>query len=332
MEPKILLTGAFGNVGQNTLMHLLKREYEVTCFDLPNSTNKKTCKKLLKKWQFNTVWGDILNKDDLNNAVNEIDCIIHLAAIIPPLSEKSPELTKKINIEGTRNLINAAKMLPTKPRFIMASSVGVYGPTMHLEPPVRIDSPLNPSDHYSHSKVECEKLLKESGLPWMILRLGAVSAEKASLKVASILFEMPLEQRTEFISSNDCGIAFTNAVKLDEINKIFLIGGGDGCQLTVRYFLKGFLDAFGLKLPPDEAFRHPTKKEDWFYIDWMDTKESQEALKFQTVTFQQFVDKLKRDHRMRRLGIKLFSPIAKVVLLRMSPYYKSSKGNVVENN
>lgn len=61
MKQKILLTGAFGNVGQNTLKQLLTREYEVTCFDLQNSPNEKSCAELLRKWQFKTIWGDILD-------------------------------------------------------------------------------------------------------------------------------------------------------------------------------------------------------------------------------------------------------------------------------
>lgn len=320
MKKKILLTGAFGNVGQNTLKQLINRGHDVTCFDLQNPTNKKSCAKLLQRWQFKTIWGNILNKNDLINAVEGKDCIIHLAAIIPPLSEKNPDLTYKVNVEGTQNIIHAAKMVLTKPRIIMASSVSVHGPTMHLEPPINADNPLNPSDYYSQTKVECEKLLKESGLPWLILRLAAVSVDKITLKFDYVLYEIPLEQRTEFVASKDCGIAFANAAKLNEHNKIFLIGGGEGCQLRGREFLEGFLDAFGLPMLPDKAFKTPQKKEDWFYIDWLNTTESQEALQFQTTTFQQYVESMKKKYRLARLGIKIISPFIKLALIRMSPY------------
>lgn len=320
---KVLLTGAFGNVGQNTLKQLILRDHDVICFDLPNSSNKKIYAKLSKKLQFKIIWGDILSKDDLNKAIKGAECIIHLAAIIPPLSEKNPELAYRVNVEGTRNLIEAAKGLPIKPRFMMASSASVYGITMHLEPPVKVDSPLNPSDNYSRAKVECEKMLRESGLPWIILRLAAVSVEKIPRNFDTLLFEMPLDQRIEFVSSKDCGIAFANAAMIDEVNKIFLIGGGKDCQLLERDFLKGFFDAFGLKILPEKAFKVAKKKEDYLYIDWMETKESQEILQFQMETFQQYVNRVKHDYRMRRLGIKIISPIAKLALLRMSPYFKS---------
>ena len=81
-----MLTGAFGNVGQNTLKELIIRNHDVTCFDLPNSANKKVCAKLSRKLHFKIFWGDILNKDDLNKATKGTECIIHLAAIIPRLS------------------------------------------------------------------------------------------------------------------------------------------------------------------------------------------------------------------------------------------------------
>lgn len=318
---KVLLTGAFGNVGQNTLSQLILRDIDVTCFDLPNSSNKKAYAKLSKKMQFKVIWGDIINKESVNKAVEGIDSIIHLAAIIPPLSEERPELAKRVNIEGTHNLIDAAKTLVKKPRFILASSASVYGITMHLKPPVTVDSPLDPSDSYSTTKVECEKIVKQSGLPWIILRLAAVSVEKIPLKFDNLLFEMPLEQRIEFVSSRDCGIAFANSVTIDEINKIFLIGGGEDCQFLERDFLKGFFDALGLKMLPEKAFKVAKEKEDWFYIDWMDTKDSQEVLRFQTETFQQFVNRVKHDYRLRRFGMKVITPLVKLILLRMSPYY-----------
>ena len=72
---------------------------------------------------------------------------------------------------------------------------------------------------------------------------------------------------------------------------------------------------------PEEAFKEEEKNEDWFYIDWMDTKESQEILQFQTETLQQYVNRMKHDFRFRRLAIKIISPLAILILLNMSPYF-----------
>ncbi|TFF93282.1 MAG: NAD(P)-dependent oxidoreductase [Promethearchaeota archaeon] len=320
MKPKILLTGAFGNVGQRTLKELLKREYQVTCFELKNENNQELKEKLLENGEFKTIWGNITDKNDVNKAIKGKDYIIHLAAIIPPLSESNPELAEKVNVEGTRNLVDAAKELPVSPRFILASSIAVFGPTMHLEPPVTLDYPLNPSNTYSNTKVKAEKIVRESGLSWLILRLSSVSVEEIQLDFDPILYEVPLEQRIEFVASRDCGIAFTNAISLNDINRTFSIGGGEGCQLTEREFLKGFFDAFGLPMLPDKAFKKPTGKDDWYNIDWIDTTESQKALNYQNETFEEYIERIKKKFRWRRLAIKMISPIVKYTLVRKSPY------------
>jgi nucleoside-diphosphate-sugar epimerase len=320
MTPKIILTGAFGNVGQRTLKELLTQDYDITCFDLKNEHNVDTHEKLLEGLEFETIWGDLTNPEEVNNAVKGCDCIIHLAAIIPPLSESKPELAKKVNIEGTRNLINAAKTLSEKPRFIMASSISVFGPTMHLEPPVTLDYPLNPSNMYSNTKVEAEKIVRESGLDWLILRLSAVSVEEIQLEFDPILYEIPLEQRIEFVASRDCGIAFTNAVSLEETGKIFLIGGGEGCQVLEREYLEKFFDAFGLPMLPDKAFKQPTEKDEWYNIDWIETTESQKILNYQNETFDEYIARMKKKFRWQRLGIKIISPLVKRTLVKKSPY------------
>lgn len=326
----VLLTGAFGNVGQNTLKNLLKQGHVVTCFDIKNSQNEKACQKLQNKGDFEVIWGDITNPEDLTMVVGNVDTIIHLAAIIPPLSEKIPELAYKVNVIGSQNLIEAAKKLEKLPRFILASSVSIYGSTMSNDPPVKADDPVCPSDHYSHTKVEVEKMLKESGLPYLILRLGAVSIPKVPHRLDPVMFEVPLDNRIEFVDSRDCGIAFANSVNINSINKVLLIGGGPECQMYQRDFIKGMFGALGLKMLPDSAFRVAKKDDEWFYTDWMDTSESQKLLNYQQHTFKDYLQRLSDKVSLRRFGLRMVGPFAKFALLLMSPYYKFSKGDTIE--
>ncbi len=326
---RVLLTGAFGNVGQSTLKKLIELGHEVICFDLKSATNEKVQKKLAREMKFDIVWGDITKPDQVTLAVKDVDVIIHLAAIIPPLSEKIPEITRKVNVDGTKNLIEAAKALEKRPRFIVASSISVYGCTMNLAPPRTVEDVLCPTDYYSQTKVEVEELLKSSGLPWLILRLGAVSIQKIPSKLDPILFEIPLEQRIEFVDSRDVGTAFANAVTVNAENKIFLIGGGKGCQLYQKEFVQAMLNAVGIPMLPESAFRTAKKDHDWFYTDWIDTEESQKLLKFQNITFKDYIEELKREIALRRFGIRLVAPFAKLGLLFTSPYYKSAKKNSI---
>jgi nucleoside-diphosphate-sugar epimerase len=88
---RVLLTGSFGNIGESTLLVLFEKGYEIRCFDLPTEMNKNKQRHLKKNGSFETIWGDILDEKDIKSAVENVDCIIHLAGIIPPLSEKNPD-------------------------------------------------------------------------------------------------------------------------------------------------------------------------------------------------------------------------------------------------
>ncbi|MCG3253700.1 MAG: NAD-dependent epimerase/dehydratase family protein, partial [Candidatus Heimdallarchaeota archaeon] len=89
---KILLTGAFGNVGSSTLAELVKRDHNIRCFDIPTRKNKRTAKKFKKfSNKLEIIWGDLRNPLQVVDAVEGIDVVIHLAAIIPPLANERPE-------------------------------------------------------------------------------------------------------------------------------------------------------------------------------------------------------------------------------------------------
>ena len=78
---RVLLTGAFGNVGESTLLSLFKSEHEIRCFDIETAATRKKQKHVSKIGEFETVWGDIRESDITHRLVKDIDCIIHLAAI-----------------------------------------------------------------------------------------------------------------------------------------------------------------------------------------------------------------------------------------------------------
>jgi len=322
---KVLLTGSFGNVGMNTLSELLQKGHEVRCFDIETSKNLKMHKKAGDLGDFEIIWGDITDYEDVRKAVEGRDAIVHLAGIIPPLSEEIPEVAKKVNVDGTKNLIQAAKQSPTPPLFVVASSISVYGSTMSQPPPRKVSDELSPLDNYSSHKVQVEKMIKESGLSYHILRLAAVSLPKIPNKMDPILFEVPLDQRIEFVDSRDVGKAFANALDLEEKNLTFNIGGGKGCQIYQRDYVESMFNAMGLSMLPDSAFRMPQTEDEWFYTDWLDTENSQKLLNYQTISFEDYIEELRDDITWRRFGAKIVSPFVKLSLLISSPYYKFTK-------
>ncbi|MHA1686692.1 MAG: NAD-dependent epimerase/dehydratase family protein [Candidatus Heimdallarchaeaceae archaeon] len=323
---KVLVTGAFGNVGQSTIKALIEKKYKIRCLDIKTKRNMKTAKKIRKKYaQMEVIWGDIRDTSIVEEAVNGVQSIIHLAAIIPPLSEIKPDFAYSVNVEGSMNLIKAAMKQEPKPRFIFTSSVSVYGRKMHMPPPRKVTDILNPIEYYGEHKITIEKELQKTQLSWTILRLGAVTPNYVPWSIPPMMFDIPLDQRIEVVHTLDVGIACANAVTAPVERKILHIGGGPKCQMLERDFLMKMFDGMGLGMLPEEAFKIPNSNDDWYHLDWMDTKEAEELLQFQKHTLEDFIIEFKKTIRFQRFLIKTFKPIVKSIMLSKSPYYATYK-------
>lgn len=157
---KILLTGATGLVGQRLLPRLMEAGYD--------------CQVLVRRGKevpdgVTAVEGDLFDTGALTQAVKEVSAIIHLAAVF---RTEDSDLIWKSNLDGTRNLIAAAKIHAPDTRFILASTAHVYNTdSTH---PGREDDEVNPEHAYPASKVAAENELRGSGLNWSILRFPFV--------------------------------------------------------------------------------------------------------------------------------------------------------------
>ncbi|MES0341952.1 MAG: SDR family NAD(P)-dependent oxidoreductase, partial [Candidatus Humimicrobiaceae bacterium] len=149
---KILITGAFGNVGLYTLKSLLNGGHKVRVLELKNKRNLKILDDLQKNNanSIEMMWGDITDIISLRRAVKGQDIIIHQAFIIPDLSEQKPNWAWEINVEGTRNLLRAAAEEEIKAKIVFTSSVSVFGETQDQKPPRKIKDQVKPTDNYSH--------------------------------------------------------------------------------------------------------------------------------------------------------------------------------------
>lgn len=309
---KILVTGAFGNLGIRTVKRLIDNGHEVTSFDLDTAKNIKNSKKFkdLKK-----IWGDTRDRQAVKRAVGDNQAVIHLAFVIPPESEKNPEKAWDINVEGTKNVISAIKDSEVSPKMIFASSVSVYGISTE-NPPRKCTDPVQPTDSYSHHKVVCEHLIRISKIRYSILRLGAILSLDLT-ELDPLLFQVPLDNRIELIHIDDAARAFAGSVDTDDIlGKTLLIGGGKKCQMLQKDFIKRVLDVIGIGMLPKDAFSLKA-----FYIDWLDTSLSQELLDYQYKGLDDYIEDLKGALGIKRYFIKVFQPFAKYFLLKKSPFF-----------
>jgi nucleoside-diphosphate-sugar epimerase len=160
----VLMTGATGLVGARLLPRLL--EAGVHCRALVRRGSEVPAGAT-------AVEGDLFDPASLAAAVDGVSTIIHLAAVFRSLDT---DLIWKSNLEGTRNLIAAAKAHAPGVRFIMASTSTVY--ESDIPYPGREDDALAPRQAYPASKLAAEKELRDSGLIWSVLRFAFVYGEK----------------------------------------------------------------------------------------------------------------------------------------------------------
>jgi len=103
---------------------------------------------------FCLVDGDVRNEADVKRALENVDVVFHLAAIVSvDLSVKNPLLVNEVNVGGTLNVLRESLKAGVK-RFVYASSCAVYGEPIHL--PIDEDHPTRPMSPYGVSKLAAE--------------------------------------------------------------------------------------------------------------------------------------------------------------------------------
>lgn len=329
---RVLLTGAFGTVGSATLEALVSARCEVTALDVRSDASQKREAALAKTCEFETAWTDITDRAAVEAllAGNAFDAILHVAAIIPPLAYTQPHLARRVNVEGTRNLIEAAQALPARPRFVYTSSYSVHGPrNPHRKlPPLTAEAPLAPADDYACHKLECERMLHASDLPWTILRLAAV-AVRASAAMSDdamrFTYLIPSDQPAAGVDVLDAATAVVHAIEADCVGRTFDIAGDATWQMTMGEMMDMFFVAFGIPTLPAEAFRRadPEVDESWYFGDHVDTTEAQRVLEFQDHPRERYEAEI-RVSGPKRWAAMLAGPVIKRRLLATSPFHGRS--------
>ena len=336
---RILITGAFGNIGKAVIEEASKRHHEVIVFEIENKKTRKDARKYREKIK-DVFFGDIRNFEDVNKAVRECDAVIHLAAIIPPVSKKHRELTMTVNYGGTVNLINAIKEIKRTIPFIFTSSASVMGPTQLQNKLVGRNDPLVITGNYEESKVKCEDFLKENADNYLIFRLAGVLPTFSALSFMSALpyleeiFDMHPDMRLEMIMAEDVATALvTGGEKLKSgvtpKNQAYILGGGEknGWRLRGGEFLSLLFGSLSLLVPDQKYF---TQNINTYHLDWYETKEAQQEFDFQNHSIDDYFKHMKKTFRIFKLPIILFRKIILKKIVKTSPYYDKTAENQVE--
>ena len=156
---KILVTGADGFIGSHLVEQLIKKGKKVKAFVYYNSFGNwgwldTFPKELLDEIEIFA--GDIRDPNGVRTAMNEVDEVFHLAALIAiPFSYHSPDSYVDTNIKGTLNVLQAARDLGTR-RILVTSTSEVYGTAQYV--PIDELHPFQGQSPYSATKIGADRL------------------------------------------------------------------------------------------------------------------------------------------------------------------------------
>lgn len=263
---KVLLTGATGNWGRAVLRELHDRDaVDVVAFALPNKADRTALDEFIDMANLTVAWGDLRNYADVRRAVADVDIVLHVGAVVSPLADRDPQLTRNVNVGSMENIIRAVKSRPDQ-HAVEVIGIGSVAQTGDRQAPHhwgRIGDPLRVSrfDEYAQTKIVAEKLLVESGLAkWAWLRQTGIFHPGLLTIRDPIVTHPPLAGMLEWVSVEDSARLLASIAEgpTDEFwQRIYNVGGGTGWRLTNWQFQSAIGGALGV-----QDIRH------WFDRDW----------------------------------------------------------------
>ena len=150
---KVLVTGGAGFIGSNLVAELIREDNDVTVLDNFTTGFRSN---LAPMPIVRVVEGDVRDRNDVEEAMQGIEVVFHLAASVGnKRSIDDPVTDAAVNVLGTVNILEAARKHGVR-KIITSSSAGIFGELKTL--PIREDHPVEPDSPYGCTKLCEEKL------------------------------------------------------------------------------------------------------------------------------------------------------------------------------
>ena len=198
---RIVITGGCGFLGRRLALLLLDKGTAQGAIDeLVLFDNAPSALPLPDDKRVRLVTGDIADRDTVARLIApDIDAVFHLAAIVSGQAEADTDLGYRVNLDGTRAVLEACRALGSAPKVIFASSLAVYGG--ELPPAVGDATALTPQSSYGTQKAIGELLVNDYNrkgfvdgralrLPTVVVRPGLPN--RAASTFASSMIREPL--------------------------------------------------------------------------------------------------------------------------------------------
>lgn len=219
---KILVTGGAGYIGTELvkLLSMSSEVDEIRIYDnlSRNNYNLFLGSKLKQHQKVKYIYGDILDSRNLRKALNEIDVVYHLAAVVTtPFANTDPHFYEQVNHWGTAELTYAVEESKVS-KLIYVSSVSVYGSSNTI---VTEKSIPNPKTFYGISKLRGEEHVARlnNKLNTYILRSGNVYGFSESMRFDAVINRFAFESNfSKRISINGNGKQKRSFIHINSIS------------------------------------------------------------------------------------------------------------------
>jgi dihydroflavonol-4-reductase len=241
---RILITGGDGFLGSNLVRILLEKGYAVRVLVHPGSTSVN-----LEGLSLDRRSGDIRDPEVVMEVMQGCDAVIHAAAMTDVWPSRNETLCR-VNIEGTRNVIEAA-LATGIPRLVFVGSGSSMAHDYHEQ---QEDFGLDYIASKRKALLLVEEAVRTRQLPAMIIlptfMIGAYSAPTGTGKMICTLAAGQLRFYTRggrnFVHVKDVATAVVNALTMGEIGKRYIAGN---VNLTYRHFFATVARVVGRPAP-----------------------------------------------------------------------------------
>lgn len=256
---KILVTGGSGFLGHNLILALRNAGHEVTCLDRYEAP-------FLKENQVNFISGDMSEKNLVEQSLDGMDAIIHLACtILPQMSNVDPYFDLMTNVGSTIQMLDACIRRGVKKVVFLSSGGTVYGKLEEI--PVKETAATNPTCSYGITKLMIEKYLRLyhqlHGLQTHAVRLanpyGRFQRVKSPQGVIPVFCYRALKDeeiqiwgdgtvQRDFIYVDDAVAAIVKLLGTDDHADLREINIGSGKSVSLNDLLVGIESILGKKI------------------------------------------------------------------------------------
>ena len=252
---KVLITGGMGVIGAETSRKFVREGHRPVVF--ARHREDRLISDIVDKIDFEA--GDIVDMPRLLGVIKEhkVTHIVHAAAFVGAVSAANPALSIQVNVMGTVNVLEAARLFDVK-RVVFTSAKGIYGPIRgeygapHYKP-MPEDMPKDPQRIYDSAKLMAEQTTlyyaNNFGVDAAIVRFATTygpgkTARHGKMGVTSQIVESPFhgipfmhpygaEAKDDFIYNKDSALGIYLATVAEKVpSRVYNIGSGIGLGLN----------------------------------------------------------------------------------------------------